>query len=61
MKCEYCHGERNAKPIVENQSDFLAFDNHGIVAFGNDGSVSTGEGYKRFSYCPVCGRKLGDE
>lgn len=58
MECKYCHGGRNAKPIVESHSDFLAFDSHGIVAFGNDGSVSTGEEYKRLKYCPMCGRRL---
>ena len=58
QKCEYCHGGRKAKPIVEESSAFLAFDENGIVAFGNDGSVTTGEGYTKLNYCPMCGRKL---
>lgn len=61
MKCKYCHGGREAKPIVADKSDFLAFDKNGIVAFGNDGSVTTGENYTKIKYCPMCGRKLGDE
>lgn len=61
QKCEYCHGGRNAKPIIDNSSNFLAFDKNGIVVFGNDGSVTTGEDYERFMFCPMCGRKLGDE
>lgn len=61
IKCQYCHGERKAKPIVADSSDFLAFDKSGIVAFGNDGSVTTGENYTKFRYCPMCARKLGDE
>ncbi|MFT8608018.1 MAG: hypothetical protein ABF690_00425 [Liquorilactobacillus nagelii] len=60
-KCEYCHGGRKAKPIVADSSDFLAFDKSGIVAFGNDGSVTTGENYTKIKYCPMCARKLGDE
>lgn len=61
IKCQYCHGGRKAKPIVADSSDFLTFDKSGIVAFGNDGSVTTDEDYERFMFCPMCGRKLGDE
>lgn len=61
IKCQYCHGGRKAKPIVADSSDFLAFDKSGIVAFGNDGSVTTGENYTKIKYCPMCARKLGDE
>ncbi|MFT8556664.1 hypothetical protein [Liquorilactobacillus hordei] len=58
QKCEYCHGGIKARPIIEESSVFLAFDENGIVAFGNDGSVTTGEEYTRINYCPMCGRKL---
>lgn len=58
VKCEFCHGGRKAKPIVNDSSEFLAFDKNGIVAFGNDGSVTTGEEYTRIKYCPMCGRYL---
>ncbi|MCI1921956.1 MAG: hypothetical protein LKJ22_08550 [Liquorilactobacillus nagelii] len=58
LDCPYCHGGRKAKPIVETKSEFLAFDKSGIVAFGNDGSVTTGEDYTKIKYCPMCGRKL---
>ncbi|MFT9003165.1 MAG: hypothetical protein ABF991_00485 [Liquorilactobacillus hordei] len=56
QQCEYCH----AKPIIDvlYQGAFLAFDEDGVVAFGNDGSVTTSEHYARINYCPMCGRKL---
>lgn len=61
MECPYCHGGREAKPVIETSSDFLAFDKNGTLAFGNDGSVEIFAGFTKLRYCPICGRKLGDE
>lgn len=54
--CQYCHGGRHAKPIVDEGSDFLAFDLRGMVAFGDDGTVTIHGPI--INYCPMCGRPL---
>lgn len=38
--CPYCHGGRKAEPLVNEDSDFLAFGENGSVAFGDDGAVT---------------------
>lgn len=57
--CPYCHGGRKAKPLVENGDDFLSFDRHGSVCFGDDGAVTFYENI--IKYCPMCGRPLNKE
>ncbi|QGG59580.1 helix-turn-helix domain-containing protein [Loigolactobacillus bifermentans] len=60
-ECPYCHGGRNAMPIVQNRTSFLGFDVKGMIAFGNDGTFDIDPEYPRFKFCPMCGRKLGTE
>lgn len=45
-------------PIVKNGIDFLAVEDNGTVAFGDDGAVAQRE--RPFNFCPMCGRRLGD-
>lgn len=55
--CTYCSPDKKImKPIIEGVGDFLAVENNGNIAFGNDGSVSYYE--RMFNFCPMCGRKL---
>ena len=57
--CLYCSpNSKDRVPIVENSSDFLAIENDGTVAFGDDGAVTFYE--QVFKFCPMCGRRLGD-
>lgn len=57
--CPYCHGGRKAEPLVNEGPDFLAFDENGSVAFGDDGAITLYEHI--FNYCPMCGRPLNEE
>lgn len=45
-------------PIVKNGSDFLAIEDNGTVAFGDDGAVAQRE--RLFNFCPMCGRGLNN-
>ena len=55
--CPYCsHDLEVMVPIVEDSEDFLAIENDGTVAFGDDGAVAYYE--RLFNFCPMCGRKL---
>ena len=39
--CPYCSPDKKIKkPIVKGVGDFLAVENDGTVAFGDDGAVS---------------------
>lgn len=58
--CPYCSPNlKDVVPIVDGVGDFLAVENNGNVAFGNDGSVSYYE--RMINFCPMCGRPLGRE
>ena len=57
--CPYCHGGRKAEPLVNEGPDFLAFDENGSVAFGDDGAITIHADV--FNYCPMCGRPLNEE
>lgn len=55
--CPYCsHNPEVMVPIVEDSADFLAIENDGTVAFGDDGAVTCYE--QLINFCPMCGRKL---
>ena len=55
--CPYCSPDKKInKPIVKGVGDFLAVENDGTVAFGDDGAVSYYE--HLLNFCPMCGRKL---
>lgn len=55
--CPYCSPDKRImKPIIKGVGDFLAVENDGTVAFGNDGAVSYYE--RMINFCPMCGRKL---
>lgn len=57
--CPYCsHDIEVMVPIVEDSSDFLAIENDGTVAFGDDGAVAQYE--RLFNFCPMCGRELNN-
>lgn len=58
--CLYCSPNlKDVVPIVEDGEDFLAVENNGTIAFGNDGAVTC---YDRLlNFCPMCGRPLGKE
>lgn len=57
--CLYCSpNPKDRVPIVENSSDFLAIENDGTVAFGNDGAVTHYE--RLLNFCPMCGRELNN-
>ncbi len=55
--CPYCsHDLEVMVPIVEDSESFLAIENDGTVAFGDDGAVTH---YDRLlNFCPMCGREL---
>lgn len=57
--CPYCSpSPKDRVPVIENGSDFLAVEDNGTVAFGDDGAVAQRE--RLFNFCPMCGRRLGD-
>ena len=55
--CPYCSSDEKVRvPIIKGVGDFLAVENNGTVAFGDDGAVSYYE--HLLNFCPMCGRKL---
>lgn len=55
-KCEYCHTE---EPLVSSEDIFAYIDSDGELCIDHDeGSLSE---LALINYCPMCGRKLGDD
>ncbi|MEK1471409.1 hypothetical protein HC002_02325 [Limosilactobacillus fermentum] len=57
--CPYCSPDKKVMmPIIEDGSDFLAVEDNGTIAFGDDGAVTHYE--RMLNFCPMCGRELNN-
>lgn len=60
--CEYCNGEELSSKPISDQLNFKSeietiIDDMFLYTYCNCGRKSV----LRINYCPICGRKLGDD